>query len=248
MKQLSERERKIISSLRFTKHRKEHELFIAEGIKTIELLKDRYTVRWIVLSEQTSLSDIKIEEDKLRVTTQANMKKLSSLESRQEVVAVFEIPKAPTLPEHFDGLVIGLEELQNPGNLGTIIRLCDWLGIQHILCSKGCVDLYNPKVIQASMGAIGNITLYQDLDLAKVLPSRFHQIIATTMQGRPYQTLREPMHSTILLFGNEGNGLTQDLLDISTDQVTIPKSEHAISDSLNVSLSASILLSYCTSL
>lgn len=240
IKSLSERERKIISSLRLSKKRSEEKLFVAEGVKTIELLLSHYRLRWIISPNTELLVGM---ESEARLASEQEMKKLSSLESRQELIAVFDIPEVP--PFAPSGLTVALEEVQNPGNLGTIIRLCDWLGIKNILCSKGCVDPYNPKVVQASMGALGNVNIYQDIDLIKVLPQHFRNIITTTMDGQDYRTVSIPSDS-VIIFGNEGSGISSDLLSIANSRITIPRAESSISDSLNVSLSAAILLSSLT--
>ncbi|MBR8765720.1 tRNA (guanosine(18)-2'-O)-methyltransferase [Porphyromonas levii] len=241
IKPLSERERKIVTSLRLAKKRSEERLFVAEGAKAIELLTPSFQLRWMIASDPTLLIGVGKEA---RLTSQQEMKKLSSLESRHELIAVFELPSEP--PFTASGLItVALEEVQNPGNLGTIIRLCDWLGIKNILCSKGCVDPFNPKVVQASMGALGNVTIYQNIDLPEFLPSHFSNIITTAMDGQDYRTAVIPPNS-VIIFGNEGSGISSELLSIANNRITIPRAESSISDSLNVSLSAAILLSSFT--
>lgn len=237
IKPLSERERKVITSLSLSKKRYIEKLFVAEGVKTIELLLPHFELHWIVSSDAKLLLDF---GSKSRLVDEREIKKISSLESRQQLIAIFEIPdEQPFIPT---GLTIALEEVQNPGNLGTIIRLCDWLGIKNILCSKGCVDPYNPKVVQASMGALGNVNIYQNIDLVRFLPEHYSDIIATTMDGQDFRNALTPSNS-VIIFGNEGNGISKELLDISTNRITIPRADSSISDSLNVSLSAAILLS-----
>ncbi|MDD7438360.1 MAG: RNA methyltransferase [Bacteroidales bacterium] len=237
IKPLSERERKIITSLRLSKKRSEERLFVAEGIKTIKLLLPQFNLRWMISSNAELLTNRAFEA---RLVGQQEMKKLSSLESHQELIAVFEIPSEQ--PFVASGLTVALEEIQNPGNLGTIIRLCDWLGIKNILCSGGCVDPYNPKVVQASMGALGNVNIYQNINLIRFLPQHFSNIIATTIDGENYRKATIPSDS-VIIFGNEGSGISVELLKISNNHITIPRAESSISDSLNVSLSAAILLS-----
>lgn len=237
IKQLSERERKIITSLRVTKKRDEEKLFVAEGIKTIELLLPYFELRWMVSPKSELLVG---HGTKARLVNEREMKKLSSLDSRQELMAVFDIPEDK--PMLLSDLTVALETIQNPGNMGTIIRLCDWLGIKNILCSSGCVDPYNPKVVQASMGALGNVNIYQNIDLQSFLPQHFSHIISTTMDGQDYRSISIPSDS-VIIFGNEGSGISNELLKISNCRITIPRAESSISDSLNVSLSAAILLS-----
>ncbi|MDO5016822.1 MAG: RNA methyltransferase [Porphyromonas sp.] len=244
IKPLSDKERKVISSLRLAKKRREEGLFVAEGVKSIELLLPAFRLRWLVYPE-TFQVPFDCPSTLCRIATDRELSKLSSLDSRQEVMAVFEIP-APADPSELDfgGLAVGLDQLQNPGNLGTIIRLCDWLGIKSILCSEGTVDVYNPKTVQASMGALGHVHVYQGIDLPSFLPRHFGSIITTAMEGSDFRDLKGLKDSnTIVIFGNEGNGISEAVRRIATTQVTIPKAEGAVSDSLNVSLSAAILLS-----
>lgn len=240
IKPLSERERKIITSLRLVKKRNEEGLFVAEGLKAIELLRKHYKVMWLVASDSLLLD---AGDARSRLTTEQEMKKLSSLESRQELIAVFEIPKEPIFKP--SELTVALDEIQNPGNLGTLIRLCDWLGIRTIICGKGCADLYNPKVVQASMGALGNVQVIQDIDLETFLPQHFHHIYTTAMEGTDYRKVSVP-DCSVIIFGNEGKGVSPSLLSLSTGFITIPSADTTISESLNVSLSAAILLSALT--
>ena len=144
--------------------------------------------------------------------------------------------------DHVTGLAVALEEVQDPGNLGTIIRLCDWLGIQHLFCSKGCADPFNTKTVQASMGALGNVTIHEEVDLLHYLPHHFDIIMATAMKGVDYRKASVGKSDrAVLLLGNEGRGLSEELLQIATTCLTIPSAPSAVSDSLNVSISAAIL-------
>ncbi len=247
VKALSERERKVITSLKMVKRRREEGLFISEGIKTTELLLERFNLRWLVISKERLdlISRCQDHISTLRIAPIEVMKRLSQLESRQEIIAVFEYPSSDSKQiTEVDGLSVALDEVQDPGNLGTIIRLCDWLGISSLICGKGCADPYSPKVIQASMGAIGNVDLLCDIDLPTFLPQHFDQIIATTMSGDDYRKVdRKQLLGAVLLFGNEGKGLSPNLLKLATKQIAIPRALTSISDSLNVSMSAAILLS-----
>lgn len=245
IKRLSERERKLIASLRIAKYRTSEGLFVAEGEKSIGLLRQHYKLRWLVTTSEQPPVGYPLEC--LRRTTSQELKKLSSLKSVQDFIAIFEIPAPPTLPDRLEGLSVALDEVQNPGNMGTIIRLCDWLGIRHIFCSKGCVDPYNEKCVQASMGALGNVEIHQECDLKTLLPQLFKRIIATSMEGEDYREIDLPLKEpAVVILGNEGHGLSAGLLDIATESITIPKAPSSVSDSLNVALSAAILLSSLT--
>lgn len=245
---LSERERKLLTALRLKKRRVSEQLFIAEGEKVIEQLLQCFEIELLIISECYSSDDFplirSIPAQKIRSTSTKSMKSLSLLESRYDLIAIFRMKLPLKAPTKVNELSIGLEMVQNPGNMGTIIRLCDWLGIKSIFCSKGCVDVYSPKVIQATAGALGNVHVYEDVDLIRLLPSCFDQVIGTTLSGKNYLEYTPPTPSTILLFGNEGNGLSDEVLSICDHNLSIPAAESAISESLNVSLSAAILLSH----
>lgn len=242
IKRLSERERKVISSLKYAKYRAEEGLFIAEGVKSVALLLPQFRLKWLLFSGEKV--PFEVDQEHCRACTPQEIKKLSTLQSRQELMAVFHTPETPALPKALSGLAVALEEVQDPGNLGTIIRLCDWLGIQHIFCSKGCADPFNAKTVQASMGALGNVSIHQEVDLLHYLPDHFDMIMATAMEGVDYRNISiDKSARTVLLLGNEGRGLSEGLLKIATTCLTIPSAPTSVSDSLNVSISAAILLS-----
>lgn len=242
IKRLSERERKVIASLKYAKYRAEEGLFVAEGVKSVELLLPQFRLKWLLFCGEEVPFDA--PEECCRLCTPQELKKLSTLQSRQELMAVFHRPEVPELPKEARGLAVALEEVQDPGNLGTIIRLCDWLGIQHLFCSKGCADPFNTKTVQASMGALGNVTIHEEVDLLHYLPHHFDVIMATDMKGMDYRKASVGKSDrAVLLLGNEGRGLSEELLQIATTCLTIPSAPSAVSDSLNVSISAAILLS-----
>lgn len=245
---LSQKERKLLTSLRIRKFRDQFSMFIAEGEKVIEPLLSSFEVELLLINESIEppypIFTKHIEGDKIRYAQPKQMKELSEMESRHDYMAIFHKKAAPTLPNNFDSICVGLEELQNPGNMGTLIRLCDWLGIKSILCSKGCVDVYSPKVVQATAGALGNVEVYEDINFAKDLANRFDTVLSTTLDGRNYLDFVLPSPSTIFLFGNEGNGLSPEALSSSHISLSIPPSSTTLSESLNVSLSAAILLSH----
>ena len=249
IKPLSIRERKTITSLKLAKRRKEEGLFIAEGVKTIQLLLKTFAPRWIVISEDFPNLIERYSESHptlLRIASPQVMKTISQLESRQDVIAVFEHKKEfhSTLLSGEGKIAVALDAIQNPGNMGTIIRLCDWLGIPTLILGEGCTDPFGAKAVQASMGALANVSIIQDVELYTYLPKHYKKIIATTMDGEDYRAYKsDDVKDSVLLFGNEGNGISSQLLSVATHQVTIPKAIGAVSESLNVSLSAAILLS-----
>ena len=146
---------KFIKSLQQKKYRNQHGLFVAEGIKLVnELLSCGMLPVWVYAtqSEPLAVRDIKIQN-----VTDTVLNRMSGLKSPNKVLAVFEIPSAK--PLDFTDWILALDDLKDPGNLGTIIRLCDWFGIRHLLCSPQTVDCYNPKTLQATMGSIARVNL-----------------------------------------------------------------------------------------
>lgn len=245
---LSNKERKLITSLKFRKYREEHRSFIAEGEKVIEQLLPNFDLQLLLVHESVELSSVsllnKVDSRKVRTVDSKTMRSLSELESRHDLIALFSKKDAPQLPTSIQGLCLGLEEIQNPGNMGTLIRLCDWLGVEAIFCSKGCVDIYSPKVVQATAGALGNVKVYEEVDFTSELPKLFDQIIATSMEGANYKEVILPSKDAIIIFGNEGSGIKESTLSMCTSTLSIPPATSTISESLNVSLSAAIILSH----
>lgn len=257
MMTLSKREEKLIRSLSLKKYRDEHGLFVAEGQKVIAPLLPYFDLEFLVLVAENGdpksgfrpYSDIgatvEVDGEKLRSVSMETLSRLSSLNSPQGVLAVFRIPcRSESFFPH-SGVTVALDEVQNPGNLGTIIRLCDWLGIKDLMLSPGCADPYSPKVVQATAGALGNVNLHFSRDLeSDIRRGLFGVIIGTALNGEPLRGKVDfPKGNTCVLFGNEGHGLSKNLLDLCTDLVLIPAAPTAVSESLNVSLSAAILLS-----
>ena len=145
---------KLIRSLRQKKQRQNQKLFVVEGVKVVqEFLNSKYELEYIY-STSESYSNF---EDKWVSINNSELKKISSLVSANSVLAIFKIPKPKKID--FSKLIIALDELNNPGNLGTIIRLCDWYGVKDLICSKDTVDCYNPKVIQSAMGSHSRVNI-----------------------------------------------------------------------------------------
>jgi RNA methyltransferase, TrmH family len=174
----------------------------------------------------------------------AELQKISLQQSPQEVLAVFEIPQY-----HFDNSVIAgklslaLDNIQDPGNMGTILRLADWFGIEHVLCSKGTADAFNPKTVQATMGAIGRIKIHY-LDLSEVLSQVKMPVYGTFLEGDPIYDV--PLkREGIVVMGNEGNGISGEIAPYITQKLFIP--DYPVgktgSESLNVGVATAIVCS-----
>ena len=233
---VSKNEIKLITSLHQKKYRNKHQLFIAEGTKgVLELLESKLLPYKIF-----STRDIDgLPLDKTAQISAAEMKKLSCLKTPSEVLAVFYMPEQKS--GHADGLILALDDVRDPGNLGTIIRLCDWFGVSQLLCSENTVDCYNPKVVQATMGSLARVQINY-IDLENYLTSTHKPIYAAVMDGENVYNA-ELAKDAILVMGNESNGITSSILESVTNTVSIPRFGSQQTESLNVATATAILLS-----
>ena len=225
---------KLIKSLRLKKNRIQSGFFIAEGEKIIdELIESKLEVVNIFSSsEKYNISDYYIS------ISSSQLKQISNLKTPNKVLGLFKIPKSSEID--FNSNIIALEEINDPGNLGTIIRLCDWFGIKNIICSSNSVDCYNPKVIQASMGSICRVNISY-MDFHKFLDSKNYNIVAADLNG---QNLRDFTFSDnqIIFFGSESNGLSKTLSSKMDYKITIQRYNDNV-ESLNLATSVGIILS-----
>jgi len=234
---LSQRQIKLITSLSKKKYRKQHGLFVAEGVKVVnELLSSE-----LKLSVLFCTSDFKHQLDaKVEGISENDLKKISTLKSPNKVLALFEIPEI-ILSEN-KGIVVALDAVNDPGNLGTIIRLCDWYGISQIVCSMDTVDCYNQKVIQSTMGSITRVAVNY-LNLPEYLSQVSVPVFAADMHGENVYKSELPS-SAVLVMGNEANGISKEVSNVVSDFLTIPRfGVSQQTESLNVSTATAILLS-----
>ena len=229
---LSKNQLKLVRSLELKKNRKKEGLFVAEGPKVVgDLLRAGYRAR-LVFSTTERPNAIQITDDELR--------KLSFLQHPQEVLALFEIPQSQQLTANSQKLSIALDGIQDPGNLGTIIRIADWFGITTIYCSEDTADCYNPKVVQATMGSLAHINIVYT-NLEALLRQYDGPIYGTLLDGQNiYQ--QELSSEGIIVMGNEGNGISPAIRQLVTHKLLIPNynpsSETA--ESLNVAIATAI--------
>ena len=229
---LSKNQIKWVHSLELKKNRKKEGLFVAEGPKVVgDLLRAGYVARSIFSTTERPNAQL-ITDDELR--------KLSFLQHPQEVLAVFEIPHNSSLFTLNSSLSLALDGVQDPGNLGTIIRIADWFGIQTIYCSEDTADCYNPKVVQATMGSLAHVDLVYT-DLEALLRQYDGPIYGTLLDGQNiYQ--QELSNEGIIVMGNEGNGISPAIRQLVTHKLLIPNynpsSETA--ESLNVAIATAI--------
>ena len=229
---LSKNQLKLVRSLELKKNRKKEGLFVAEGPKVVgDLLRAGYVAR-LVFSTTERKAAILITDDELN--------KLSFLQHPQEVLAVFEIPQPSVISHRLSDLALALDGIQDPGNLGTIIRIADWFGISTIYCSEDTADCYNPKVVQATMGSLAHVDLVYT-DLEALLRQYDGPIYGTLLDGQNiYQ--QELSNEGIIVMGNEGNGISPAIRQLVTHKLLIPNynpsSETA--ESLNVAIATAI--------
>ena len=252
MYSLSDRERKLLIALRQKKRRDEYRLFVAEGEKVIGQMLPFFRLRYMITTEERFPDTwMTMERNLCRRVDVTMMRKLSLLESPTPYIAIFEKPD-PSPIATTSSLSIALERIQDPGNLGTIIRLADWMGVQQLLLSHASADPYAPKVVQATAGALGNVAIHTDLNLRELLPEHYQHIIGTTLNGETIDRVILPdgaaPRDIVLLFGNEGQGLSEELLSICHHRVTIPPASTTISESLNIAISVTILLTHFSNL
>lgn len=235
---LSKNNTKLITSLQQKKYRQKHNLFVAEGIKVVqELLNSSLNCRALFTTD----ADLEWASNiAVSLISEADLKKVSSLKSPNKVLALFEIPEAPTSVSN--DLTVVLDGINDPGNLGTIIRLCDWFGVGQLLCSKNTVDCYNSKVIQATMGSITRVNI-QYTDLVPFLESTAQPVYIADMDGTNVYTAELPTNG-VLVMGNEANGVS-DAVRTCVDRVlSIPRfGSLQKTESLNVATATAILLS-----
>ena len=233
---------KLISSLHQKKNRLTNNLFFAEGVKVIqELLESNFELEHLYCTEAIFEA---IEISKKTVISQSDLKKISALSTPNNCLAVFKIPSRSlgTKPIIENGLLLALDDIRDPGNLGTIIRLCDWFGIEQLICSKETVDIYNPKVVQATMGSLARVNVSY-LDLETFLSKTYLPIFGTFMDGQNIYKEKLPQEA-IIIMGNEGNGISEKIEKIIKNRLSIPRFGNLQqTESLNVSTATAIILS-----
>ncbi|MCI9845118.1 TrmH family RNA methyltransferase [Flavobacterium pectinovorum] len=235
---ISKNQIKLISGLHQKKQRFANQLFFAEGIKVIqELLQSNFELEYLF----TTQNDFEtVEFSKRILITEQDLKKISALSTPNTCLAVFKIPAENPIID--SGLIVALDDIRDPGNLGTILRLCDWFGIQQIICSKETVDIYNPKVVQATMGSIARVNVNY-VDLKSFITNAKLPVFGTFMNGENIYQSALPQNG-IIIMGNEANGISAEIEKIVTSRLTIPRfGKLQKTESLNVATATAIVLS-----
>lgn len=229
---------KLITSLQQKKFRQLHGLFFVEGAKGIsELLASEIELYHLYQTQE--LFPQVSESAKTRITD-AELKKISALSTPNNCLAVFRIPASDPIVEQ--GLIVALDDIRDPGNLGTIIRLCDWFGVTQVVCSLETVDLYNPKVVQATMGSIIRVAVHY-LDLCSFLERTSLPVFGTFMDGENIYGQKMPDQGVVVM-GNEANGISPDVEKYVNSRIAIPRfGTEQQTESLNVATATAIVLS-----
>ena len=227
---------KIITSLGSKKYRQKYNLFVVEGVKNVkEVLKSSIKVKEIYCTNENLWKNERVKT--ISISDQ-DLKKISFLANPNEVLAVCELPEQSNFVVE-NGLILMLDSINDPGNLGTIIRLADWFGIKQIICSKETVDLYNPKVVMSTMGSFSRVEVIYT-DLLEVLENYTNPILGTFMDGESIYNYQFPADCLIVM-GNEANGISPEVQAKITSKISIPAIGNQ-TESLNVAMATSITL------
>ena len=246
---LSKNKIKYLNSLNLKKNRDKEGVFIAEGVKLVGDLLPYFKAKIIVADASCAVADYAKAEELIEVDGIDEMKKISALSTPSPVYAVFYRPQY-SLNIHEclknNELMLALDSVQDPGNLGTIIRIADWFGIKYILCSKSTVDVYNSKTVQSTMGALARVEVHY-VDLAEVIAickENNFPIYGTFLDGKSVYD-RELSAQGIIVMGNEGNGISPSIESLITDKLLIPSfpAGSVTSESLNVAVATAIICS-----
>lgn len=232
--------RKTYASLAQPKGRRESGLFMAQGTKCVldtmghfQLEALLATNNWIEQHPGTAASQV----------TMRDLERISTLSTPPQVIAIYKIPAPAQLPDFTSELVLALDCVQDPGNLGTIMRVCDWMGVHSILASADTADVWNPKVVQATMGAISRVRVIYT-DLGQALEKAKVPIYGTFLDGENIYKADLAAPSVIIV-GNEGKGISSAIAELVTHKLTIPSypPDTPTSESLNVAIATAITLS-----
>jgi len=234
---LSKNQLKLITSLSQKKYRSKHGLFIAEGMKVVkELLTSSIELFSLYATEEID----EFEDCEVQIISDRELKRISNLKTPNKVLGIFKIPDQRAYVDA--GLVLVLDSIQDPGNLGTIIRLCDWFGIEQLVCSNETVDCYNAKVVQSTMGSLTRVHIIYT-DLTPILKNTTRPIYGALLDGENiYQS--QLAKDAILIIGNESNGISNEVMKCVTNKITIPRfGKLQQTESLNAATATAIIVS-----
>ncbi|PWS26608.1 RNA methyltransferase [Pedobacter yonginense] len=237
---LSKSQISFVKSLHQKKYRKEHGLFLVEGIKSFkEFIQSSFKIHSLFYTSEQYILLPKLPANiNLFEVNNAELGKISTLQAPQGLIALVYIPKKEKINHQAlkNQFSLVLDGVQDPGNMGTIIRTADWFGFKNIICSEDCVEAYNPKTVQATMGSLARINIYYE-DLNELLDENDIPVFGALLDGQSiYQT--NWGNEGLIILGNEGKGISDDVIKKINQPVTIPRVGAA--ESLNVAVSAAI--------
>jgi TrmH family RNA methyltransferase len=244
---LSKTHTKYIQSLQHKKLRDETGLFVAEGPKVV---MDLLNSKKFVCKELLALNNWFEEHSKMVSSLQGTivttvedfeLQKISSLSTAHAVVAVFEKRKPVHKIETASRITLVLDTIQDPGNLGTIIRIADWFGIENLVCSIGCADMYNAKVVQSTMGSLGRVNVIYTNLVEWLNENNKIKIYSASLEGKDVKAFGK-LKEGILIIGNEANGVSDELMELVNEKINIPRIGEA--ESLNAAVATGIILSH----
>lgn len=250
---LSKNQAGFVNSLKQKKFREEHQLFIAEGVKIVpELFSSSVKVKQVFATPEFFKKHVPPADAVCHELKEQELERISALTSPNEVLALCEIPEREIGKAAFkDQLTLVLDEIKDPGNMGTIIRIADWFGIENVVCSENSVDVYNPKVVQATMGSIARIKVYYT-DLHAFLQQQKKEnqlnVFGALLEGENIYTKQLPAKGLIVI-GNESKGISEGLREMITDKISIPSFSHikkgadGEAESLNAAIATAIICS-----
>ena len=233
---ITKNEIKFIRSLKIKKNRIKSNQFVVEGEKMVDELIESSIELVKVYSTSSKYEYL---NDLYCNISKTNLSQISNLKTPNKVVGVFSIPKPSKI--NFSSQIIALDNVSDPGNLGTIIRLCDWFGIKDLICSEETVDCFNPKVVQASMGSISRVNITY-LDFKDLFSDKKLNAVAADLVGHPLNEFKFQKNQ-IVIFGNESMGISDEIKSMVKDRVTIPRYNSNLDvESINVANSVAIIL------
>lgn len=235
---LSKNQVKLIQKLQQKKYRNELNLFIVEGKKSIvEFLQAGYRLELLIATEVFATA---LNGQPITLVSKEELRKVSSLKNPDEGLAIFHQRQHKGILQ--EGVILALDNVQDPGNLGTLIRLCDWFGIETLICNSQTVDCYNPKVVQASMGSLTRVAVHY-VDLAGFLATCALPLYAMDLDGENLYTTEFP-EDCVLILGNEANGISPEVRALTDGIITIPRfGKLQQTESLNVAMAGAIVVS-----
>ena len=240
---LSKNKIKYIRSLELKKNRKDEHAFVAEGHKLVGDLLGHFSCRLLVATRSWLDTHPQVVADEIVEVTQEELTRASLQKTPQDVLAIFNQPDYPMDTKVIaQSLCLALDDVQDPGNLGTIIRVADWFGIEHIFCSQGTVDVYNPKTVQATMGALARVKLHY-CHLPSLIASLGNvPVYGTFLDGVNMYQEKLTNHGLIVM-GNEGKGVGLEVTNLVNKRLYIPNypPQRETSESLNVAMATGIV-------